>query len=220
MPIDKAVGDVHEAVGDVFDGAVVLVGGFGGAGSPVALLEALAARHVRDLTIVSNNAGVGRTGLAALLESGAVRKVVCSFPRSTGSVVFDELYARGLIELELSPQGTLSERIRAGGAGIGGFYTQTGAGTTLAEDREVRVLDGREYVFERPIVGDFALIKAARGDRWGNLVYDKVGRNFGPSMATAAAITVAAVDEIVPLGVLDPEAVVTPGIFVQRVVRA
>jgi 3-oxoadipate CoA-transferase alpha subunit len=196
----------------------VLVGGFGPAGQPVALIDALLAQGAKDLTIVSNNAGNGQTGLAALLKAGRVRKIVCSFPRQPDSQVFDELYRSGRIELELVPQGTLAERIRAAGAGIGGFFTPTGAGTLLAEGRETREIDGRLQVLESPIHADYALIQAEAGDRWGNLVYRKTARNFGPVMATAARITVAAVRRIVALGGLDPEAVVTPGIFVHRVV--
>jgi 3-oxoadipate CoA-transferase alpha subunit len=219
MPINKVVPDVDAAVADIPDGATVLASGFGGAGTPTVLLEALARRGAKDLTVISNNAGSGHSGLAALLEAGGVRRIVCSYPRMPGSVVFDDLFERGMVELELCPQGTLTERIRAGGAGIGGFYTPTGAGTLLAEGREVRVLDGREQVFELPLRGDYALVRARAGDRWGNLVYDKVGRNYGPTMAMAAHTTIAEVAEVVPLGDLDPEVVVTPGVFVQRVVE-
>jgi 3-oxoadipate CoA-transferase alpha subunit len=217
--IDKIVLSTEEALADVNDGATVLVGGFGGSGIPHELIEALIARGARDLVIVNNNAGNGETGLAALLKAGRVRKIVCSFPRQADSQVFDALYRAGKVELELVPQGTLSERMRAGGAGIGAFYTPTGYGTELAKGKETRVIDGRGYVLEYPIRGDVALIKAERGDRWGNLVYRKSARNFGPTMASAAACTVAQVYEIVELGALDPEWIVTPGIFVTRVVR-
>jgi len=216
--IDKIVDTVAEAVAGVQDGATVMISGFGGAGMPAALIDGLIAQGARDLTIVNNNAGNGETGLAALLKAGRVRKIVCSFPRQADSWVFDELYRAGRIELELVPQGNLAERIRAAGAGIGGFFTPTGFGTELAHGKETRRIDGRDYVFETPIRADFALVKALRGDRWGNLVYRKAARNFGPVMATAAKCTVAQVDEVVALGELDPEAIVTPGIFVHRVV--
>jgi 3-oxoadipate CoA-transferase alpha subunit len=216
--IDKIVQSVAEAVAGIPDGATVMIGGFGGAGMPTALIDGLIAQGARDLTIVNNNAGNGETGLAALLKAGRVRKIVCSFPRQADSHVFDGLYRAGKIELELVPQGNLAERIRAAGAGIGGFFTPTGYGTELAKGKETRRIDGRDYVFETPIRADFALIKALRGDRWGNLVYRKAARNFGPVMATAAKCTVAQVDEVVALGELDPEAIVTPGIFVHRVV--
>ena len=217
--IDKRVADLGAAVAGIGDGSTVLIGGFGEAGVPRELVEALLAQGASDLTIVNNNAGVGRVGIAALLAAGRVRKVICSYPRSRGSVVFEELYEQGRIELEVVPQGTLSERIRAGGAGIGGFYTPTAAGTLLAEGKESRRLDGREHVLEFPIKGEVALIKADRADRWGNLTFNKTARNFGPSMATAAELTVAQVREIVELGALDPEQVITPGIFVDRVVE-
>ena len=216
--IDKIVDTVAEAVAGVQDGATVMISGFGGAGMPAALIDGLIAQGARDLTIVNNNAGNGETGLAALLKAGRVRKIVCSFPRQADSWVFDELYRAGRIELELVPQGNLAERIRAAGAGIGGFFTPTGFGTGLAHGKETRRIDGRDYVFETPIRADFALVKALRGDRWGNLVYRKAARNFGPVMATAAKCTVAQVDEVVALGELDPEAIVTPGIYVHRVV--
>ena len=196
-----------------------MIGGFGTAGMPSELIDALIAQGARDLTIVNNNAGNGDTGLAALLKTKRVRKIICSFPRQTDSHVFDALYRAGEIELELVPQGNLAERIRAAGAGIGAFFTPTGYGTLLAEGKETRVIDGRHYVLEYPIRADFALIKALRGDRWGNLVYRKTARNFGPIMASAAKCTIAQVREVVNLGDLDPEAVVTPGIFVQRVVE-
>jgi 3-oxoadipate CoA-transferase, alpha subunit len=212
--------DTDTAVRGIADGSTVLIGGFGRAGLPFALIDAVRRNGVRDLTVVNNNAGSGDTGLAALLAAGAVRKIICSFPRQSDSHVFDELYRAGRIELEVVPQGNLAERIRAGGAGIGGFYTPTGVGTLLAEGKELRTIDGRDYVLEYPIKADLALIRAHRADLLGNLVYRKTGRNFGPIMATAATLTVAEVSEVVPLGGIDPEAVVTPGIFVDRVVVA
>ncbi len=211
--------DVHEAVAGITDGATVMIGGFGRAGQPVELIDALIEHRATDLTIVNNNAGNGDTGLAALLATGRVRKIICSFPRQHDSFVFDELYRAGRIELELVPQGNLAERIRAAGAGVGAFFSPTGVGTELAAGKESRVIDGRTYVLEYPIRADIALISALRGDRWGNLVFRETARNFGPLMATAATTTVAQVDEIVPLGTLDPESVVTPGIFVDRVVE-
>ena len=217
--IDKTFESLERAVADVHDGATVMIGGFGNAGMPAALIDALIAQGARDLTIVNNNAGNGETGLAALLKAKRVRKIICSFPRQADSQVFDALYRAGEIELELTPQGNLAERIRAAGAGIGGFFTPTGYGTLLAEGKETRLIDGRHYVLESPIHADFALIKAHRGDRWGNLVYRKTARNFGPIMAAAAKCTIAQVHEVVALGELDPEVIVTPGIFVQRVVR-
>ena len=217
--IDKTCPSAEEALADVADGATVMVGGFGTAGQPHELLEALIAQGARELTVVCNNAGNGDTGLAALLAAGRVRKVICSFPRQADSWHFDRLYRAGQVELELVPQGNLAERIRAAGAGIAGFFTPTGFGTDLARGKETRVIDGRGYVLETPIHADLALVKAERGDRWGNLVYRKTARNFGPVMATAARTTVATVHELVPLGELDPEAVATPGVFVQRVVR-
>jgi 3-oxoadipate CoA-transferase alpha subunit len=207
-----------EAVAGVEDGSTVLVGGFGMAGMPVPLIDALIEQGARDLTIVSNNAGNGDTGLAALLAKGRVRKVICSFPRQTDSWVFDGLYRSGRIELEVVPQGNLAERMRAAGAGIGAFYTRTGAGTPLAEGKETREIDGRAYVLEWPIKGDVALIGAYRADRMGNLVYRKTARNFGPVMATAATVVVAQVAEVVETGTLDPEVIVTPSIYVDRVV--
>lgn len=217
--IDKVMTNAARALADVRDGATVMVGGFGGAGQPNELIDALIAQGARELTIVNNNAGNGETGLAALLKAGRVRKIVCSFPRQADSQVFDALYRAGRIELELVPQGNLAERIRAAGAGIGGFFTPTGYGTELARGKETREIDGRMHVFESPIGADVALIKAERADRWGNLVYRKAARNFGPVMATAAKTTIAQVYDVVPLGALDPEDVVTPGIFVQRVVQ-
>jgi 3-oxoadipate CoA-transferase alpha subunit len=210
--------DTDEAVADVADGSVVLVGGFGPAGQPFELLDALRRQGARELTVVSNNAGAGDTGLAALLAAGQVRRIVCSFPRQTDSWVFDELYRAGKIELELVPQGTLAERMRAGGAGIGGFYCPTGAGTLLAAGKEVRTFDGRDYVLEYPIRGDVALIKAFHADTAGNLIFRKTARNFGPVMATAAACTVVQVDSLGDVGTIDPEEVVTPGIYVDRIV--
>jgi len=217
--INKIAGSPAAALADVHDGATVMIGGFGTAGLPNELIDALIAHGCRDLTIVNNNAGNGDTGLAALLAARRVRKIICSFPRQADSHHFDRLYRAGQIELELVPQGNLAERIRAAGAGIGGFFTPTGYGTDLAKGKETRVIDGRGYVLEAPIHADFALIKAERGDRWGNLTYRMTARNFGPIMAMAARVAVASVHEVVELGELDPEAVVTPGLFVQRVVR-
>ena len=217
--IDKTFSTLADAVAGIHDGATVMIGGFGNAGMPSALIAALIEQGARDLTIVNNNAGNGETGLAALLKAKRVRKIICSFPRQADSQVFDALYRAGEIELELTPQGNLAERIRAAGAGIGGFFTPTGYGTLLAEGKETRLINGRYYVFEEPIHADFALIKALRGDRWGNLVYRKAARNFGPIMAMAARTTIAQVREVVALGELDPEVIVTPGIFVQRVVQ-
>lgn len=217
--IDKIVGSVAAAVADVRDGAAVMIGGFGNAGMPFELIDALLAHGARDLTLVTNNAGNGDAGIALLLKERRVRRIVCSFPRQTDSWHFDALYRAGEIELELVPQGNLAERIRAAGAGIGAFYTPTGCGTLLAEGKETRVIDGRPHVLEYPLRADFALIKALRADRWGNLVYRKTARNFGPIMATAASCTIAQVSEVVALGALDPEAVVTPGIYVHRVVE-
>jgi 3-oxoadipate CoA-transferase alpha subunit len=208
-----------EAVDGIKDGSTVLVGGFGMAGMPVALIDALIEQGATDLTIVSNNAGNGDTGLAALLSAGRVRKVVCSYPRQSDSYVFDDLYRAGKIELEVVPQGNLAERMRAAGAGIGAFFCPTGVGTPLAEGKETRTINGRDYVLELPIHGDVALIGAHAGDPLGNLVYRKTARNFGPVMATAAATTIAQVTHIVPVGDLDPEAVVTPGIYVDRIVH-
>ena len=217
--IDKFVASVADAVAGIEDGSTVMIGGFGNAGMPAELIDALIAQGARDLTIVNNNAGNGDTGLAALLATKRVRKIICSFPRQIDSWVFYALYRSGDIELELVPQGNLAERIRAAGAGIGGFYTPTGFGTLLAEGKETREIDGRHYVLEYPIHADYALIKADRGDRYGNLVYRKTARNFGPIMASAARCTIAQVRETVHLGDLDPEAIVTPGIFVRRIVR-
>ena len=216
--IRKQVETVEAAVAGIRDGATVMIGGFGGAGQPAELIDALIAQGAKDLVIVNNNAGNGETGLAALLKTGRVRKIICSFPRQADSQVFDALYRSGRLELELVPQGNLAERIRAAGAGIGGFFTPTGYGTDLAKGKETREIDGRMYVLESPIHADVALIKAERGDRWGNLTYRKTARNFGPIMAMAAKLTVASVHEFVELGELDPENIITPGIFVQRVV--
>jgi 3-oxoadipate CoA-transferase, alpha subunit len=217
--ISKLVDSVAQALADIPDGATILIGGFGPAGQPVELIDALLDQGAKDLVIVNNNAGNGDTGLAALLGAGRVRKIVCSFPRQVDSHIFDGLYRAGKIELELVPQGTLAERIRAAGAGIGGFFTPTAYGTPLAEGKETRELNGKQYVFELPLHADYALIKAERADRWGNLMYRKTARNFGPIMASAAKVAVAQVREIVELGELDPEAIVTPGIFVKRVVH-
>ncbi len=217
--IDKIVDSVAQAVADVTDGATIMIGGFGTAGQPAERIDALIDRGARDLTIVNNNAGNGEIGLAALLRARRVRKIICSFPRQIDSQVFDALYRAGEIELELVPQGNLAERIRAAGAGIGAFFTPVGYGTDLAKGKETRIIAGRGYVLELPIKADFALIKAQKSDRWGNLVYRKTARNFGPIMATAARCTVAQVQEIVELGALDPEAIVTPAVFVQRIVR-
>ena len=217
--IDKFVASVAEAVADVEDGSTVMIGGFGNAGMPAELIDALIAQNARDLTIVNNNAGNGDTGLAALLATKRVRKIICSFPRQIDSWVFDALYRSGDIELELVPQGNLAERIRAAGAGIGGFYTPTGYGTQLAEGKETREIDGRHYVLEYPIHADYALIKADRADRFGNLVYRKTARNFNPVMATAGRVTVAEVEHLVEPGAIDPDHIHTPGIFVQRILK-
>ena len=218
--IDKTLPTVEAAVADIHDGASVMIGGFGTAGMPDQLIDALIAHGARDLTIINNNAGNGETGLAALLKAKRVRKIICSFPRQTDSHHFDALYRAHEIELELVPQGNLAARIQAAGAGLGAIFTPTGYGTLLAEGKETREINGKHYVLEYPIHADFALIKAQQGDRWGNLVYRKTARNFGPIMAMAATCTIAQVSEIVALGALDPEAIVTPGIFVQRVVAA
>ena len=216
--IDKIVHSIEQAVADIRDGATILIGGFGTAGMPAELIDALIARDAGNLTIVNNNAGNADAGLAALIGARRVRKILCSFPRQADSWHFDKLYRAGEIELELVPQGNLACRIEAAGAGLGAIFTPTGYGTLLAEGKETRTINGRNYVLEYPIHGDFALIKAHQGDRWGNLVYRKTARNFGPIMARAAKCTIAQVNEVVPLGALDPEAIGTPGIFVQRVV--
>ena len=217
--IDKVASSIAEALADTPDGATVMIGGFGTAGIPNELIEGLIEQGASGLTVVNNNAGNGDTGLAALLKAGRVRKIICSFPRQVDSYVFDELYRSGKLELELVPQGNLAERIRAAGAGIGAFFCPTAFGTELAKGKETREIGGKQYVLEYPIHGDVALIKAEAGDRWGNLVYRKTARNFGPIMATAARVTIAQVSRIVELGELDPEHIVTPGIFVQRVVQ-
>jgi 3-oxoadipate CoA-transferase, alpha subunit len=216
--INKIAASISEALAGTPDGATVLIGGFGTAGIPNELIDGLIEQGARDLTVVNNNAGNGDAGLAKLLKTGRVRKIICSFPRQADSWVFDELYRAGRIELELVAQGNLAERLRAAGAGIGAFFTPTGYGTELAQGKETRVIEGRPMVLEHPIHGDVALIKAERGDRWGNLTYRKAARNFGPVMATAAQRTVATVHEVVALGALDPEAVVTPGIHVSAIV--
>jgi len=217
--INKIIPSVEQALANIHDGATVMIGGFGGAGQPAELIDALIAQGARDLVIVNNNAGNGETGLAALLKARRVRKIICSFPRQADSQIFDGLYRAGELELELVPQGNLAERIRAAGAGIGAFFTPTGYGTELAKGKEIREINGKMYVLEHPIHADFALIKAERGDRWGNLTYRKTARNFGPVMASAAKVTIASVHDIVELGSLDPESVVTPGLYVQRVVQ-
>src|SRR6478735_11224633 len=213
--IDKFVASAEAALADIPDGATIMIGGFGGAGMPAALIDALIAQGARNLTVVNNNAGNGDTGLAALIAAKQVKKIICSFPRQADSWHFDKAYRAGELELELVPQGTLAERIRAAGAGIGAFYTPTGFGTDLAKGKESRRINGRDYVLEYPIHADYALIKADRADRWGNLVYRKTARNFAPIMAAAAKCTVVQVRETVELAGLDPEAVVTPGIFVK-----
>jgi 3-oxoadipate CoA-transferase alpha subunit len=217
--INKIVHDAATALQGIRDGSTILVSGFGDAGTPHALLEALVAHGARELTIITNNAGVGTTGVGALLAAGRVRKLVCSFPRAIGVSVFDALYAEGKVELELVPQGTLSERIRAAAAGIGGFFVRTGAGTQLTEGKETREIDGQTYVYEQPFRCDVALIRADRADRWGNLTYRLSARNFAPVMAPAAPLTIAQVRDVVALGEIAPEEVVTPGIFVSRVWR-
>ncbi|MCQ1949253.1 3-oxoacid CoA-transferase subunit A [Arthrobacter jinronghuae] len=213
------VQDVDEAVAPIHDGATVMIGGFGRAGQPVELIEALLRQGAKDLTVVNNNAGNGEQGLAALIGAGRVKKIICSFPRQSDSQIFDAKYRAGEIELELVPQGNLAERIRAAGAGIGGFFTPTAYGTPLAEGKETRMIDGRGYVFETPLHADFALVKALRADKAGNLVYRKTARNFGPIMAAAAKTAIVQVREIVDVGEMDPEVVVTPGIYVNSLVR-
>jgi 3-oxoadipate CoA-transferase alpha subunit len=217
--INKIADSVAVALADVKDGATVMIGGFGTAGIPDELIDGLIAQGAKDLTVVNNNAGNGDVGLAALLKTGRVRKVICSFPRQADSHVFDGLYRAGKLELELLPQGNLAERIRAAGAGIGAFFTPTGFGTELAAGKECREINGKHYVLEYPIYGDLALIKAERGDRWGNLVYRMAARNFGPVMATACTKTVATVHELAELGEINPEHIVTPGIFVHQIVK-
>lgn len=216
--INREVESLAAAVADIHDGATVMIGGFGEAGSPIELIHALIDQGARELTVVNNNTGSGEVGLAALIRERRVRKMICSFPRTANSTVFPELYRAGEIELELVPQGTLAERIRAGGAGIPAFYTATAVGTVLEEGKEVRQFRGRDHVLEHGLCADFALVKARRADRYGNLVYSKTARNFGPIMCTAAATTIVQVEELVPAGSIDPECVVTPAIFVDRVV--
>ena len=217
--IDKSIASAAQAVADIQDGASVMIGGFGTAGMPDQLIDALIERGVGNLTIINNNAGNGEAGVAALIKAGRVKKIICSFPRQSDSHHFDAAYRAGQIELELVPQGNLAARIQAAGAGLGAIFTPTGYGTQLAEGKETREIDGKYYVLEYPIKADFALIKAQQGDRWGNLTFRKTARNFGPIMAMAATTTIAQVSEIVDLGAIDPEVVVTPGIFVQRVVQ-
>ncbi len=217
--IDKRVKSVADAVAGIGDGAVVLVSGFGEAGNPTELIHALIDHGAKDLTVVNNNAGNGHIGLAAMLEAGRIRKVICSYPRSSHSEVFQSVYAAGAIELETIPQGTLAERIRAAGAGIGGFYTPTTVGTPLSQGKESRVIEGREYVLETALRADFALVKAECADRWGNLTYRLAARNFGPVMCMAADVTIVQVRRFAELGEIDPETVITPGIFVDRVVE-
>ncbi|MES2493378.1 MAG: 3-oxoacid CoA-transferase subunit A [Pseudomonadota bacterium] len=217
--IDKRYESAREALHDVFDGASIMISGFGDAGVPHELVDALVDQGATDLTVISNNAGGGEIGIAALMKMKRVRKVICSFPRMAASHHFEERYRAGEVELELVPQGNLACRIQAAGAGLGAVFTPTGYGTLLSEGKETREIDGRMYVLEYPIKADFALIKGLAGDRWGNLIYRKAARNFGPIMAMAAATTIAQVSDIVELGHLDPEAIVTPGIFVKRVVR-
>jgi len=217
--IDKVVGSMAEAMAGISDGAVVLIGGFGAVGQPDALIEGLIEQGARGLTVVSNNAGTGHAGLARLMALGRVRRIVCSFPRSAGSVVFEDLYKAGKLELEIVPQGTLAERLRAAGAGIAAFYTPTGAATLLARGKEARDFGGRTHLLEYALKGDVALVEAWQADRWGNLTYRRSGRNFNPVMAMAAALTIVQTRHIVALGTLDPEAVVTPGIFVDRVLH-
>ncbi len=216
--MNKTCESLRAAVADIADGSVVMIGGFGNSGIPLQLIEALRQHGARDLTIISNNAGVAEIGIASLLKAGQVRKIVCSFPRSSGSIWFERLYEAGDIELELVPQGTLGERIRAAGAGLGGVYTPTGYGTRLAEGKETKVINGKGFVLETALPADVALIKAHRADVWGNLIYNTAGRNFNPIMATAATTTIAEVSDVVSAGELDPECIVTPGIFVDRVV--
>jgi 3-oxoadipate CoA-transferase alpha subunit len=216
--IDKTIASVAQAVADIFDGATVMIGGFGEAGSPIELIHALIDLGAKELTVVNNNTGSGHVGLAALIENRQVARMICSYPRTANSTVFPDLYRRGDIELELVPQGTLAERIRAGGSGIPAFYTATSVGTPLAEGKESRSFDGRDYVMEQSLKADFALVKCARADRYGNLVYNKTARNFGPIMAMAANTTIVQTSVQVEVGELDPEVIVTPGIFVNRVV--
>ncbi|HUG58114.1 MAG TPA: 3-oxoacid CoA-transferase subunit A [Candidimonas sp.] len=217
--INKLFTSLEAAVADVHDGATVLIGGFGGAGSPTELIHALIDQGAKELTVVNNNAGNHDTGLAALIKAGRVRKMICSFPKASHSWVFNQMYKEGKIDLECVPQGTIVERLHAAGAGLGGFFTPTSYGTDLAKGKETREIDGKHYVFERPLKGDFALVMAERADRWGNLVYRKAQRNFGPAMCMAATTTIVQVRKFVELGELDPESIVTPGIFVHRAVE-
>jgi 3-oxoadipate CoA-transferase, alpha subunit len=217
--IDKRVASAHAAVADIFDGAAVMIGGFGEAGSPIELIHALIDQGAKDLTVISNNTGTGLVGLAALLRAGRVRKVICSFPKTAGSTVFPDLYRAGKVELELVPQGTLAERIRAGGAGVAAFYTPTAAGTPLADGKEIRVFNGREHVLEHGLRADFTLIKGRAADNHGNVLYHRTARNFAPMMATAGHVSIVQAAEVVDAGTLDPEAIVTPGIFIDRVVH-
>ena len=217
--VNKIVPGLRDALAGIHDGATIMIGGFGNAGMPRELIDGLIDQGATDLTIVNNNAGNGDTGLAALLAARRVKKIICSFPRQADSHVFDGFYRSGELQLELTPQGNLAERIRAAGAGVGAFFSPTGYGTLLAEGKETRLINGKNYVLEYPIHADFALIKALKADRWGNLVYRKAARNFGPIMAMAAKCTIAQVDQVVELGELDPEVIVTPGIFVQRIVQ-
>ncbi len=217
--IDKRVASAHAAVADIFDGAAVMIGGFGEAGSPIELIHALIDQGAKDLTVISNNTGTGLVGLAALLRAGRVRKVICSFPKTAGSTVFPDLYRAGKVELELVPQGTLAERIRAGGAGVAAFYTPTAAGTPLADGKEIRVFNGREHVLEHGLRADFTLIKGRAADIHGNVLYHRTARNFAPMMATAGNVSIVQAAEVVDAGTLDPESIVTPGIFIDRVVH-
>ncbi|MCF8163733.1 MAG: 3-oxoacid CoA-transferase subunit A [Polynucleobacter sp.] len=217
--VNKIVPGLRDALAGIHDGATIMIGGFGNAGMPRELIDGLIDQGATDLTIVNNNAGNGDTGLAALLAARRVKKIICSFPRQADSHVFDGLYRSGELQLELTPQGNLAERIRAAGAGVGAFFSPTGYGTLLAEGKETRLINGKNYALEYPIHADFALIKALKADRWGNLVYRKAARNFGPIMAMAAKCTIVQVDQVVELGELDPEVIVTPGIFVQRIVQ-
>ena len=215
--INKVFNSAQELVQDIADGSTIAIGGFGGSGMPNELIDALIEQGAKQLTIVSNNAGNGDLGLAALLKHRRVKKLICSFPRQKDAYVFEELYRNGEIELEVVPQGTLAERLRAAGCGIGGFYTQTGFGTLLSKGKDTKEIDGKHYVFEKALPVDYCLIYAKKGDRWGNLIYNKTARNFAPVMAMAAQKTLVAVDEICDLGDLDPETIITPGIFVGRI---
>lgn len=215
--INKCFDNIKEAIKDIKSGDSILIGGFGECGVPLELIDAIADSNIKELTIISNNAGIADRGIAKLLQAKMVKKIIGSYPRSLDSYVVDDLYKKELIELEVIPQGTFVERIRAAGAGLGGFYTLVGVGTMMAEGKEIKIIEGKEYIFEKPLRGNVALIKAYKADRWGNLVYKKTARNFNPVMATAADLVIAEVDEIVELGELDPEDIVTPGIFVDRI---